>query len=651
MDNIKQEMQKLVDELNKYSYHYYVLDDPIVADADYDKLYDKLVKMEKETGVILPDSPTQRVGDVVRSGFQKQAHLVPLYSLDKAQSFEELDDWAGKIKASYPEVIFTVEYKFDGLQLAITYEDGVLKQAVTRGNGIIGEDITAQVKTIRSVPLKINYKNKIVVNGEGIMLLSELEKYNKTTDEPLKNARNAVAGSIRNLDPKVTASRKLDFFAYGIPYVEGKEFVSQQELYQFLRDNNFLVNDFFKVTKSLDEIHSIIEDIDQKRNELDILIDGLVIKVDQMNIRQELGYTIKFPKWALAYKFPALEVTSTIKDVIWQVGRTGKVTPTAILEPVELAGATIKRATLNNYDDILRKKVGINCLAFVRRSNEVIPEILGLAQKLDNFKEIEKPIFCPSCHTKLEDRGAFIYCPNYEHCPDQLKERIVHFCSRDAMNIDGIRDKTIDAFFDTLNIKEVSGLYDLKKEDLLKLDKFKDKKAQNLIDSIEKSKKINFANFIYALGIANVGIKTAKDLAQRYASFEELQNAKEEDLAKIYDIGDIVAKSITDFFNLPYNQKIIERLLKVIEIQYPKINKENENILNKTFVLTGTLPSLSRQEATKLIEDNGGKVTSSVSKNTDYLLLGEDAGSKLMKAKALNIKIINEEEFLLLLNV
>ena len=653
MEDIKKEMQEIVNKLNKYSYHYHVLDSPIVSDADYDKLYYHLVDLENKTGIILPDSPTQRVGDAVLSGFKKVKHISPLYSLDKAQSFSELDEWANKIKKEYPKTVFTVEYKFDGLQMALTYENGVLKQALTRGNGIIGEDITAQAKTIRSVPLSIPFKDKVIVNGEGIMLLSELEKYNKKTDEPLKNARNAVAGSIRNLDPKVTASRKLDFFAYGVPYIENKKFDSQQELYSFLKENKFLTNDFFVVTNSLEKIHSVISDIDKNREMLDILIDGMVIKVNEMKTREELGYTIRFPKWALAYKFAPLEVTSTIREIIWQVGRTGKITPLAVIDPVELAGATIRRATLNNYDDILRKKVGLNALVFVRRSNEVIPEILGLAQKTDDFKEIEKPTICPECGTKLEQRGVHIFCPNYENCSGQLKERLVHYCSRNAMNIDGIRDKTVDLFYDKLKIRTVADLYSLTQEQLLELENFKDKKTNNLISAIEKSKTPQFSNFIFALGIANVGIKTARDLAKNYATFEQLQNAKTEDLSKIRDIGEVVANSIVEYFEKPYNQEIIKKLFDAgIKIVYADRQKQQNGVFkDKTFVLTGTLPTLSRDDATKLIEDNGGKVSSSVSKNTDYVLLGSEPGSKYDKALNLGIKIIEEDEFLSLLNV
>jgi len=653
VEDIRKQIEQIVADLNKYNYYYHVLDKPIISDADYDKLYYKLVDLEKKTGIILSDSPTQRVGDTIAEGFKKQEHLVQLYSLDKAQNFSELDDWANKILKEFPKTTFAVEYKFDGLRLALTYKDGFLQQAVTRGNGFVGEDITAQVKTIRSVPLSIPYKQKIVVDGEGIILLSELEKYNKKSGDGLKNARNAVAGSIRNLDPKVTASRRLDFYAYGVPYIEGKTFTTHQELYQFLKDNKFLINDFFKITSNLDEIHNIISDVDKKRTDLDVLIDGIVIKVNEMKIREKLGFTIRFPKWAIAYKFAPLEVTSTIRDVIWQVGRTGKVTPLAILDPVELAGATISRATLNNWDDIQRKQVGINALVFVRRSNEVIPEILGLAQKLDNFKAIEKPTHCPSCGTLLEKRGVVnLYCPNYEHCPQQLQERIIHFCSRDAMNIDGIRDKTIDTFYNKLNIRTVADLYKLKSTDLIELDKFKDKKTNNLIQSIENSKKVPFANFIYALGIANVGIKTAKDLAKKYDTFEDIKNASVEDLSSIRDIGEIVANSIKEYFSISFNKKMLDELFSSgVKIKYPDKKKmENSVFFNKTFVLTGTLPTLTRSEATKMIEERGGRVTSSVSKETDYVLLGADAGSKYDKAKSLGVKIIEEDDFLSMLS-
>ncbi len=645
-EKTKKEIEDLVALVNKYNYYYHVLDAPIVSDKDYDIAYYTLLDLEKKTGYVLPDSPTQRVGDMVAQGFTKVTHEARLFSLDKAQSTEELSAWINKIKEQYPQSTFAIEYKFDGLRLALTYDGGLLVRAATRGNGSIGEDVTAQVKTIRSVPLSIPYKEHIVVEGEGIMLLSELEKYNSRSEGPLKNARNAVAGAIRNLDPKVTASRNLDFFAYGIPVIVGKSFTTQVELRNFLIENKFLVGNFFEVRDKLEDIIKVIKSIDDSRDKIDILIDGAVIKINEIPTREELGFTIRFPKWALAYKFEALEVTTIVKDVLWQVGRTGKVTPLAVLEPVELAGATISRATLNNWDDIIRKQVKINSLVFLRRSNEVIPEILGLAQDFPESRAIKKIDRCPACGTKLIEVGAYIYCPNKNNCPGQLKERIIHFCSRDAMNIEGIRDKIVDQLYSELGVRTVDMLYDLTLEDLMKLDSFKDKKSGNILSSIERSKKIDFANFIFALGINNVGIKTAKDLARKYPDLQSLRDASESDLASIRDIGAVVASSIVEYFKDSQNIEIIDKLLAHgIEIRY-NANNSGGIFANKTFVLTGTLPTLTRQEATKLIESNGGQVSSSVSKNTSFVLLGDEPGSKYQKALSLGVAIINEDEFL-----
>lgn len=645
-EKTKQEIEKLVKDLNIYNYHYHVLDKPIISDGEYDKLYYHLLDLEQKTGYVLPDSPTQRVGDTVMEGFSKFTHKVQLFSLDKAQNFGELEHWYDGVVQKFPDSTFTIEYKFDGLRLALTYENGLLVTAATRGNGLVGEDVTAQVKTIRSVPLSINFKDKIIIEGEGIMLISQLNKYNQNNSDGLKNARNAVAGAIRNLDPKVTASRNLDFFAYGIPYIENKEFKTQDELRQFLIDNKFLVGDFFEVKKSIKDIEKVITHVGDIRNIIDILIDGAVVKLNEIPNREKLGYTIRFPKWALAYKFAPLEVTTKLKNVIWQVGRTGKITPLAVLDPVDIAGATVKRATLNNYDDIIRKGVKINSRVFLRRSNEVIPEILGVAQEDETCKEISCPTICPSCGQPLTKEGVLIYCNNRYACPEQLKQRIIHFCSRDAMNIEGIRDKTVDVLFDKLHVKTIDQIYTLSNDDLLTLEKFKDKKTTNIINSLNKSKHVNYANFIFALGIENVGIKTAKDLAKRYKIFDDLVNASVESLSSIRDIGKIVAQSIVDYFKDDYNKKIIKNLFKNgISIVYTNKNATNK-LSGKIFVLTGTLPTLTRPEATKIIEDNGGSVSSSVSKQTSYVLLGEDAGSKLQKAIALGIPTISETEFL-----
>lgn len=636
-------MEELVKELNVHVHNYYVLDKPTISDFEYDRMYDELVLLEKETGTILPSSPTQRVGGEILDGFKKFVHEVPLYSLDKVQNFAGLESWVSGVKKEFPNSTFSVEYKFDGLSIVVEYEKGNLVKAGTRGNGKIGEDVTAQVKTIKSVPLSIPFKNKIIVQGEGMITLPNLEKYNKIATEPLKNARNAVAGAIRNLNPKETAKRNLDLFAYSINYIEGKKFETQKEANDFLIENGFKTASFFKICKTSDEIINEIKKIGEIKNSLDILMDGVVVKLNEIQNREELGYTSKFPKWAIAFKFEPEELSTVLKDVVWQVGRTGKLTPIAQIEPVTLAGATVCRATLNNMGDINRKGVKKGARVFVRRSNEVIPEILGIAEDLPGSTEIEKPKTCPCCGGIVSEIGANLFCTNID-CPEQIKDSLTHFCSREAMDIDGLSEKTIDQFYSELGLRKLSDIYDLTYEKLIKLDKFKNKKAENLLSSIEKSKNVSLSAFIYALGIKNVGTKTAKDLVQNFKTFENIRNASYEDLVAIRDVGETVAQSIFDYFNNEENKAEIERLLeKGIN---PKVAQTNENLklFGKKVVLTGSL-SISRLQATKLLEENGAVVLSSVGKETNLVVAGENAGSKLDKAQALGIEIINEQEF------
>lgn len=638
-------MKWLVEELNKHCYNYYVLDKPTISDADFDKMYDELLLLEKQTGIVLENSPTKRVGGETLAGFVKKTHKFRMYSLDKCRTFADLTSFINDIKKVEPNATFTLGYKYDGLTIVISYKNGYYESATTRGNGIVGEDVTEQVRTIKSVPLKIPFLGELIVSGEGMITNENLEKYNKTSNEPLKNARNAVSGAIRNLDPKETAKRNLDFFCYNVIFAEGKHFSTQVEMNEFIKENHFLSEPYSLVLSSAKQICEEIEKVDKIKSNLGFLIDGMVVKLNEINLRDEFGYTNKFPKWAMAYKFEAQEVTSILKDVVWQVGRTGKVTPIAEIQPVELAGATVKRATLNNYGDILRKQIQINSRVFVRRSNEVIPEILGLAELLPNSKAIEKPTNCPCCNSKLKEVGALLFCPNRAGCREQVVDRLTHFASREAMNIEGIRDQTAEQLYNYLNIAEPSQLYTLCKEDLLKLDKFKEKKAENILKSIEKSKKVPLNNFIYAIGISNVGTKTAKDLAKFFGTLDSLKNATMEELASIRDIGEIVAQSIVNFFADSFNNKMIDDLLSVgIEIE------ETQKVLGgifdgKTFVLTGTLPNYSRLQATEMIEQNGGQTSNSVSKNTSFVLAGESAGSKLEKAKALGVPIINEQQF------
>lgn len=632
----------LVEQLNKYIYHYYVLDKPLVPDATFDKLYYELVEIEKKTGVILPDSPTQRVGANIQEGFKKVTHISRLYSLDKCNTLEELDKWWDGI-AKYGKTKFTLEYKFDGLTIVVTYKNGYLDKAATRGNGFVGEDVTNQVKTIKSVPLKIKYKGNLTVQGEGMITLSNLEKYNKTATEKLKNARNAAAGAIRNLDTRVTASRNLDVFFYSIVNSD-EHFETQEQIHEFLKDNGFLTGDFFYVLDDKKQMFEYINQTDKKKAKLNILIDGMVVKVNDVSLRDNIGYTIKFPKWAVAYKFEAQEVQSVLKDVVWQVGRTGKITPIAIIEPVELAGATVNRATLNNYEEILKKKVSINSTVFVRRSNEVIPEILGLAEENEESKPIEKINKCPCCGTQLITVGPNLFCPNNEHCADQIVGKIAYFATRDCMNIEGLNEKTIGVLFKHCNVSSVADLYSLQKNDLNDLDGFKDKKIENLLTAIEKSKKVSLAHFINALSINGVGKKASFDLAKQFKTFNNFMLATYEDLLAVKDIGEITSNNIVEFFKDEKNLALINRLLEQGVTIEEEIGTKNSKVSGLKIVLTGTLSNFGRSELTEKLIKLGADVVSSVSSNTDLVIAGENAGSKLTKAQSLNVKVINEEQ-------
>ena len=645
MDKLQRE-KDLIKLIKKHNYNYYVLDNPTISDKEYDDLYYELVSLEKETGVVLPDSPTQQVGDTVLKGFKKHTHERKLYSLDKRNTYEELLAWVNDINSEFGEQDYTLEYKYDGLCITITYEDGIITNAATRGNGVVGEDVTAQILQIAGVPKQIDYKGKVIVMGEAMMKLSSLEEYNKHAEEPLKNARNAAAGAIRNLDLSVIKSRKIDIFFYDILYIDSAMFSTQKGMHEFLVKNGFLT-DYFEILHNSEELIKKVKNIDDKKLSLDILIDGAVIKVNNLAIRDEIGYTNKFPKWAMAYKFEAQELTSILRDVVWQVGRTGKITPIAVIDPIELAGATVKRATLNNYGDILRKDVKIGSRVLVRRSNEVIPEILGVSEHYDNSKDVVPPSVCPCCGTKLVEDGANIFCPNKLHCKDQVIDKLDHYTTRNAMNIEGLSGKTLELLYEKLGINTIDKLYTLTKEDLLSLEGFKDKKATNILQQLENSKHIKLANFVFALGVPNVGEKTAKDLAKTFGNLNEIMNASIEQLVAIPDVGEIVAKSIVDYFADEQNKKLIEKLFSLGVTVGEELNETeyNEYFTGKTVVLTGTLSNYTRDQAKAILEGFGANVASSVSKNTDLVLAGESAGSKLSKAQSLGIKIISEQQF------
>lgn len=587
---------------------------------------------------MLPDSPTRRIGGEPLKNFEKYNHLEKSYSLDKVQSFNELEAWVTKIKTAYPGVVFTVEYKYDGLNLSITYENGLLIRAVTRGNGVTGEVVTRQVETINSVPLSIGYKELIEVRGEGYMKRSSLAAYNeKHADEPLKNTRNGVAGAIRNLDPSVTAGRKLDMVFYSLGYNTLK-LRSQTELNEFLKENRFATNGVFRRCETYEEIRAVIEEIGRTRDSLDFDIDGVVIKTDDFALREELGYTEKFPRWAVAFKFEAEEVVTKLLKVTWMPGRTGKVTPIGHLKPVELCGATISRATLNNIGDIRKKSLKTNSDVYVRRSNDVIPEVLGLAEEGEDSEEIKAPEVCPVCGTPLIERGALLYCPNRNGCSEQIVARLELYCSKDGADIEGLSEKTLKLFYEKLGVISPDGLYALKTSQLMELEGFKEKKAAKITDSIEKSKEMSLPAFLYALGIENVGTKTAADLAERCGSLEKIMQASVEELTAIEDIGEVVAGSIKDYFSDAENVKMIGRLLAAGV--KPIYSEKKEGIFSgMKFVLTGELEGLVRSEAKKLIEEEGGEVMSSVTKNTDIVVAGENAGAKLEKALKLNVEI------------
>ena len=490
-----EKMREIIDQLNTWAHAYYTLDAPLVEDKTYDALYDKLVAMEKETGEVAPDSPTRRVGGDLLEGFEKFTHEKPLYSLDKAQSYERLKAWCDRMhEAAADDMGYMAELKFDGLTISLTYDDGKLTRAVTRGNGTVGEVITEQAVTISTVPLSIPFTGHLVVQGEGLMPYASLKKYNETAAEPLKNPRNGAAGALRNLDPKETRRRRLTAYLYNLTDAEGMSFDTDEEVKAFLKDQGFLVHPMTRRCKDFQAILDYIEEVEKVRDDLDVMIDGIVLKINDVTKRDALGYTVKFPRWAIAYKFEAKEVVTKLLDVEWNVGRTGKVTPTAILEPVDIDGVTIQRATLNNYDDILRKGVRINGNVLLRRSNDVIPEILeGIGEEGDR---IEMITHCPACATELVQKGVHSFCPNTIGCEPQLVARIDHFASRDAMDITGLSEKTAERLIAAGLLHEIPDIYALKREDLMTLEGFGEKKADNLLNAIEASKKISFKQFI-----------------------------------------------------------------------------------------------------------------------------------------------------------
>ena len=641
-------MRNLVDTLNKWAYEYYVQDAPSVSDREYDALYDELKELERETGVRLPDSPTRRVGGEPIKAFARHAHIAPLFSLDKAVTEDELAAFVTRVQKVDPAAKFTVEYKFDGLTMCLTYAEGRFVRATTRGNGREGEDVTAQALTVRSFPLAIPYRGTLEVRGEAIIRLPVLEEYNRAhPDEPLKNARNAAAGAIRNLDPKVTASRRPEIIFYDINYMSDEPVSSQQQAVALLRKWGFQTFPFLRVCSSFEEVRAAVDEIEVGRKSLDVLTNGAVIKTDAEDIRRRMGYTDKFPRWAIAYKFEAEEAEATVERVVWQVGRTGKLTPLAFITPVELAGATVRRATLNNYGDLTRKDVKVGSRVLVRRSNEVIPEILGAVAHAQGSVPVEKPLVCPACGAPVAEVGANLFCSNRE-CPPRIVQKLTHYCSKNAADVEGMSEATLTVLYEKRGVRRFSDLYALTAQSFEGLDGFKEKKIGNLLSAIDASRRLPLERFLYAIGIEGIGRVAARDLAA-FGSVEAVAALTFEELVALENIGDVTANSILHYFADEENRAELERL-KAAGVQPTAGTRSAEGVFaGENVVLTGGLASMSRPEAQKKIEALGGTAQSSVTRKTTLVIAGTDAGSKLQKALALGIRVIDEAQFLAML--
>lgn len=657
--NDLQRMRGLIDKLNEASRRYYDQNESDISDDEWDAMYAELRKLEEKTGERMADSPTRRVGGAVMEGFEQHRHIARLWSMDKAQSEEEILAWAQRCEkqtteaGGLPKNSYCVEYKLDGLTVNLTYDGGRLIQAATRGNGEVGEAILPQAMTIRTIPLTIPFTGRMEVQGEGIMRLSELKKHNETSAEPLKNARNAAAGALRNLDPQVTASRHLDAFFYQIGYIEGRSFETQQDMLDFMKANGLNISPFVRPAQTIEEALEAVHQIEKERETLDFLIDGATIKITDMRTREVLGTTDKFPRWSIAFKFPAQETVTKLLKITWEVGRTGKLTPLAHLSPVDICGVTVKRATLNNYDDIRRKRVRIGSEVWVRRSNDVIPEIMGVVWDGEGEApetDIQPPTVCPACGgplVKLRQDGVHLFCLNRTSCRPQAIARMAHFASRQGMDIETFSTRTAGLLYDELGVRSAADLYSLDREKLVALKGFGEKKADKLFAELEKSKDCELDAFLFAIGIPNIGKKTAYDLMAHFGTLEALMGATEQELVDIEDVGEIVASSITEYFADEENRRFVNRLLEAGV--HPQMHmQEDAGTLFEglTFVLTGTLPTLSRAQAQEMIRKNGGKATGSVSKKTSIVLAGESAGSKLDKARELGVTIIDEAQFL-----
>ena len=657
-EEIKKEIKELVDKLNYYAHLYYDEDNPQISDYEYDMMNNRLKALERENPeLILSDSPTQRVGGQAKSDFAKVTHEVPLQSLQDVFDFESIYEFDKRVHES-GDTNYCVETKIDGLSCALKYENGVLVQGATRGDGNVGEDVTPNVMTIKSIPHKLKESINITVRGEVFLSTADFEKLNEereiTGEKLFANARNAAAGSLRQLDSKVTASRPLDIYIFNVQKVEGKTFHSHFEELEFLAGLGFNVVPFRKLCRNVDEAIEAIKEIGEKRDQLSFGIDGAVIKVDDLELREKMGVTFKFPRWAVAYKYPPEQKETILKEINLEVGRTGVITPVAILEPVRLAGSTISKTTLHNEDFIKEKGLKIGDKVVIQKQGDVIPEVIAVNKdkRTGTEKDFSMPTTCPVCGAPAirEEGEAALRCTGIE-CPAKLLQNIYHFASKEGMNIEGLGIKIVEQLIDNNLISNIADIYDLNLEDIKQLKKDGTKFSQNLINSIENSKDSDLSNLICSFGIRHVGRKQAKILARKYQNLDNLMNASIEDLTQKDGIGEVIAQSIYNFFNDAQSLDLIERLKKagVNTISLEETSEDNR-FEGKRFVLTGSLQRYSREQAQDIIEKLGGKTSSSVSKKTDYLVAGEDAGSKLTKAQELGVTILSEADFLKMLD-
>ena len=656
-------IEELISLINYHNEKYYNQDSPEIEDFEYDNLMKELIKLEEENPELKRnDSPSNRVGGKPLDKFEQVVHKIPMLSLSNAYSWEDLKDFDSRVREAVgADVEYVVEFKIDGLSVGLNYNNGIFESGATRGNGIVGENITKNLMTIKNIPLNIDEKGELTVRGEVYISKKDFEEINKIQeeqDQPLyANPRNLAAGSLRQLDSKLTAKRPLDIFIFNLEDINSKQFKTHSESLEYLKQQGFHVSPEFKVFKTMDEIIEYIKYWTEHREDLGFGIDGMVIKVNNLAQREQMGYTAKSPRWAIAYKFPAERKETKLLDIVVEVGRTGRITPTAVLEPIRLAGTTVSRATLHNEDYINEKDIKINDTVLVQKAGDIIPQVVEVIKEKRTGEEIEfkMPEECPVCGeptVRLEGEAA-VKCINIS-CPAQIRRGIIHFASREAMDIDGLGESIITLLLKQDLIKDISDLYYLKKEQISVLERMGDKSATNLINAINKSKENDLWRFINGLGIKLIGTKAAKILASEFKDLDKLMNATEQELINLEEFGQTMADSVVEFFKEEKNISVIEKLkeagvnTKLIESDDADIPKIFEKM---KIVLTGTLPTLKRNDAKEMIEKRGGKATSSVSKSTSFVLAGEEAGSKLTKANDLGIKVIDEEKFLQLIDL